>query len=226
MTVVLVHSLGADRSLWDPQLPALGAAHEVVAYDLGAPPASIADIGRDVLALAPGRFHVVGLSMGGQVAQWLALNAPGRVDRIVLACTGARIATPGYWDERIAAVRAGGLEQLVAASAERWFTAGFRARAPEAVARARARLLGTPPATYIACCAAIRDFDAREAVAAIRAPTLVLTGAADPVTPPADGRLLAERIPGARSVELDAAHLANIEAADAFNAAVLDFLGG
>src|SRR5262249_20435514 len=130
MKVVLLHSLGADATLWDPQRPVL---RDAFAYQLRAAPSSIEWIGRDVLAQVDGGFHVMGLSMGGQVAQWLALNAPDRVAHLVLACTGATIGTRDYWDERIAAVRAGGLEPLVEASAERWFTPGFRARAPEAV---------------------------------------------------------------------------------------------
>jgi 3-oxoadipate enol-lactonase len=82
----------------------------------------------------------------------------------------------------------------------------------------------TPAAGYVACCAAIRDMDQRDELAAIAAPTLVIVGTQDGATPPADGRLLAERIPGARLAELDASHLSNIEAAPAFNAALASFL--
>ncbi len=77
---------------------------------------------------------------------------------------------------------------------------------------------------YSACCAAIRDCDYREQVAAIRTPTLVISGAHDPATPPADGRFLAQQIPGARYAELNAAHLSNIEAQDRFNQEVVAFL--
>jgi 3-oxoadipate enol-lactonase len=226
-TLVLLHSLGADGSLWDPQRAALGARYRLVVPEVRTPPASIAAIGAAVLAQLDGRAHFMGLSMGGQVALWLALHAADRVDKIVLACTAAQIGTPAGWDERIALVRAGGVAPLAAdaAAALRWFTPGYLARAPEALAAARARLRATPPEVYAGCCAAIRDFDARADLGAVRAPTLVVVGRHDPSTPPADGRFMAERIPGARLVELDAAHLANVEAAAAFNAAVLDFLG-
>ena len=88
----------------------------------------------------------------------------------------------------------------------------------------KAMMERTPPAGYVACCAAVRDMDQRDEVAAIAAPTLVIVGTHDASTPPADGAFLAERIAGARLVELDAAHLSNIEAAPAFNAALASFL--
>jgi len=227
--LVLLHSLGSGPWLWEPQLGPWSARFEVLPHAVTAPPRAIDDIGRDLLALLDARgidrAHVCGLSMGGQVAQWLGLHAPARVERIVLACTGARIGSAANWDQRIAAARAGGLESIADAVVERWFTPAFRAREPEAVARARERLLLTPTELYVACCEAVRDWDARAEVAAIRAPTLVVAGAHDPITPPADGHFLAEQI-GAQLVLLDAAHLANIEAAGAFTAAVADFLGG
>jgi len=82
----------------------------------------------------------------------------------------------------------------------------------------------TPAAGYVACCAAVRDMDQRDEVDAIASPTLVIVGTRDGATPPADGRFLAERIPGARLAELDASHLSNIEAAPAFNATLASFL--
>jgi 3-oxoadipate enol-lactonase len=107
---------------------------------------------------------------------------------------------------------------------ERWFTPEFRAREPQAVEKVRRMLLETPPAGYAACCAAIRDQDQREAICAISLPTLLVAGARDPATPPEHSRLIASKIPGARMVELDTAHLSNIEASDRFTASVLEFL--
>jgi 3-oxoadipate enol-lactonase len=106
----------------------------------------------------------------------------------------------------------------------RWFTEGFRQRSPEVVGTFTAMVAACPPNGYAGCSAAIRDTDLREDVRKIAAPTLVITGAADPATPPSEGTFLAERIPRARRVELPTAHLSNVEAADAFTAAVLDFL--
>jgi 3-oxoadipate enol-lactonase len=108
---------------------------------------------------------------------------------------------------------------------ERWFTPAFRERAASAIEPVRRTLVATPPDGYVACCAAVRDMDQRDAIARIRAPTLVIAGAQDAATPPEDGRFLAEKIPGAKYVELEAAHLSNIEVVDGFTEAVVRFLG-
>jgi 3-oxoadipate enol-lactonase len=106
------------------------------------------------------------------------------------------------------------------------FTAAFQKQAPQAVERVRQVLLATPPEGYVACCAAVRDMDQRETVARVQAPTLVVAGTHEQATPPADGKFLAERISGARYVELSAGHLGNIEAEAHFTDAVLGFLTG
>jgi 3-oxoadipate enol-lactonase len=87
-------------------------------------------------------------------------------------------------------------------------------------------LLRTPPEGYAASCAAVRDADLRPVLSRIRAPTLVVAGARDEATPPLEAWFLADRIPGARLVELEAAHLSNVEAAEAFTAAVRAHLEG
>jgi len=92
------------------------------------------------------------------------------------------------------------------------------------VAATRAILLQSPAAGYVACCAAVRDMDQRHTISSIHMPTLVIGGASDPVTPPADGRFVASQINGAQYVELPAAHLSNVEAAESFNQAVERFL--
>ena len=109
---------------------------------------------------------------------------------------------------------------------DRWFTAPFRQGAPEAVAKVRAMLEATDPEGYVACCAAVRDMDLRDAIRGIRAPTLVIAGHHDLPTPPEHARLIADSVPGAPMVTLDAAHLSNVEAQAEFTRAVLDFLAG
>lgn len=93
-----------------------------------------------------------------------------------------------------------------------------------ALSQVRATLLNTPGDGYAACCAAVRDMDQRQDISRIRQPTLVIAGSQDLATPPEDGRFLAERIQGARYVEVNAAHLSNIEETERFTCAVLDFL--
>jgi 3-oxoadipate enol-lactonase len=158
------------------------------------------------------------------VGAWLGAHAGGRLDRLVLCNTGARIGDLATWNARIEAVRAQGVASITGPLMERWFTAGFRERSPGVVARTRAMVEATPREGYAACCEAVRDADLHADLPAIQAPTLVIAGGHDPSTTPAQGRELADSIRGAQYVELDAAHLSNIEAADAFTAAVLRFL--
>jgi len=142
----------------------------------------------------------------------------------VLANTTARIASPDAYNARIDTVHASGVAAVSDAVLARWFTPAFIAREPATLALMQAMLERTPAAGYAACCAAVRDMDQRDEVQAIAAATLVIVGTQDGATKPADGRFLAERIAGARLVELDAAHLSNIEAAPAFNATLASFL--
>ena len=235
-TLVLSNSLGADLEMWEPQLKALGADHCVVRYDTrghgesASPPGpyTIEMLGRDVLALLD---HVestqasfCGISMGGLTGMWLAINAPERITKLVLANTGAKIGSPEIWNARIAQVAKGGVASISDAVLDRWFTPEFKAAHPAAVAKAKVMMDRQPTDGYNALCAAVRDADLREAIDAIAAPTLVIVGAHDVPTPPASGEFIAKAIRGARLVTLPAAHISNIEAADAFTAAVSEFL--
>jgi 3-oxoadipate enol-lactonase len=234
--VVLSNSLGTDRGLWDEQIDALSRRYHVLRYDTrghGASDASpgdytLARLGRDVLSLMDhvgmARAHVGGVSIGGLTALWLGVHAPDRVRRLVLANTAARIGSAGAWADRMRRVEAEGLAGLADATMERWFTAGFRAARPRTVGRIRATLLGTSVAGYLGCCAALRDADLRADASQVRAASLVVTGTHDVATPPADGAFLARTIPGATLLELDAAHLSNIECAPAFTDAIVQFL--
>jgi 3-oxoadipate enol-lactonase len=185
-------------------------------------------LGRDVLALLDSlgldRVHFCGLSMGGMIGMWLGIHAADRLHRLVLSNTAACIGTKEGWNARIATVRKDGMKLVAAAVVERWYTAEFRASFPEKVARTQRMIENSPPEGYAACCAAIRDMDQRDAVGRIKAPTLVIYGESDPVTPASDAHFLAEQIRGATEVGLDAAHLSNIEQADAFTKAVSEFL--
>jgi 3-oxoadipate enol-lactonase len=236
--VLLSNSLGTALAMWDPQVPALAERYRVLRYDsrghgrsdAPAGPYDIARLGRDAVALLDGlgieRAAFCGLSKGGMVGQWLGVNAASRIDRLILASTSAHIGAPEVWAQRIATVRAQGIAAIVPGVIDRWFTQAFRERSPSTVESVAAMLRATDPEGYVACCAAVRDMDQRDAIAAIRAPTLVLYGRHDLVTPLEHAQAIAERIEGAALVELDAAHLANIEAESAFTAAVLGFLAG
>jgi pimeloyl-ACP methyl ester carboxylesterase len=147
-----------------------------------------------------------------------------RLHKLVLANTAAKIGVPDVWNARIELVLREGLDPVIPGTLERWFTPGFHAAHPEAIEATDAMLRGTNVPAYAACCAAIRDADFRSRLSAIAVPTLVLAGTHDPVTTPQDGRYLADNIPAANYIELNAAHLSNVEAAAAFNAKLLEFL--
>lgn len=237
--LVLSNSLGTDLHMWDAQIPAFTQHFQVLRYDtrghgaslVSAGPYSIEQLGRDVLALLDAlniaKASFCGLSMGGLIGQWLAINTPERIERLVLCNTAAKIGTPEVWNPRIDTVLSGGaqaMRDLRDASISRWFTADFAEAQPGKVEPIVAMLAQTSPEGYAANCAAVRDADFREQLGAIRAPTLVVCGSGDPVTTTEHGRFMQERIQGAELVEFHAAHLSNVQAGEAFSDKVLAFL--
>ena len=222
--LMLSNSLGTALGMWDDHLPALADHFRVLRYDqrghgrTPAPPGpyTITELGRDALELLDQlgleRVSFCGTSLGGMTGMWLAINAPERIDRLALCCTSAHLPPREMWTERAATVRAHGVEAVVDAQLERWFTPSLAERRPEAVERTRRVLLETPPEGYAGCCEAIASHDLRHELGSIRAPTLVLAADDDPATPPAHGRLIADAIDGARFVVLERArHLAVVE---------------
>jgi 3-oxoadipate enol-lactonase len=222
--------------MWDPQIPEASKNFRALRFDTRGEgktsvtpgPYSIEQLARDVIGLMDHlgieRAHFCGLSMGGMIGMWLARNAENRLQKAVLSNTAPKIGTPESWGARIDAIRRGGMATVAPGVTERWYTPAFRANSPETVARTQRMIEGMPLEGYVACCAAVRDFDAREIVGQIRVPILVITGNQDAATPAADGRSLAEKIPGARFVELNASHLSNIEASEQFTSELIRFL--
>lgn len=236
--LVMSNSLGTDLSMWEPQVKPFTQHFRLLRYDQrghgksDAPKATytMERLGRDVLALLDGlglkRVYFCGLSMGGMTGMWLGSNAGDRFEKLALCNTSGDTAHPELWEQRMETVRKSGMKAIAAASPERWFTKGFREREPATVARICAMVEATNPEGYLGCCAAIRDNHQHESLARVKTPTLVIAGAEDPATPPAAGKAVAERIKGAKYVELPAAHLSNIEVSDRFTSEVLGFLRG
>jgi 3-oxoadipate enol-lactonase len=235
--VLMVNSLGTDLRMWDSQVEALTLETRMLRYDSrghgrsDAPtgPYGLERLGRDALtlmdALGIERAHVCGLSLGGLVALWLAIYRPGRVDRLVLANTAARIGTAESWSARIAAVEAGGMAAIHDAVLARFLSAGFREREPGQTRQIGVMLLATPPGGYAGACAALRDADLRNMVSTIVAPTLVVGGELDEATPPAQAEdLHAAIVTSELMVIPEVAHLSNVEAPDIFNRRLVDFL--
>ena len=234
--LILSNSLGTDHGMWEPQVVPLAKHFRLVRYDrrghgrsaVTAPPYSMGQLGRDVLAIMDGlnikKANWCGLSMGGMVGQWLGANAPERFDRLILCNTSCFYADKDAWNDRITTVKKDGVAPLAAAVAGRWFTQGFIAREPAQVARLRKMVEETSVDGYLGCCAAIRDMDHREMLRKISAPTLIIAGKQDVATPVANGEFIRDNIPGAKMTVLDAAHISNVEQADKFTAEVLGFL--
>ncbi len=236
--LLLGGSLGTTLEMWEPQMAALEPIAQLVRFDLRghgrspvpAGPYGIDDLGSDVLRLMDDlqieRASYCGLSIGGMVGQWLAINAPDRLDRLILVCTGAFLPPADPWLERAAAVRAAGTTEVIAdAVVGRWFTEPFAGTHPDIVDRHRAMIAATDPGGYAACLAAIATMDLRAGLPSVTTPTLVLSAAQDSSIAPSHGRLIADAIRGSRYELLDpAAHLATVERADAVNDLIADFL--
>jgi 3-oxoadipate enol-lactonase/4-carboxymuconolactone decarboxylase len=235
--LVLAHSLGTDHGMWDPQMPALLTRFRILRLDLrghgaSAAPAgdyTIAQLGCDVLAAVDAcgydQFSYCGLSLGGMIGQWLGFHAGGRLQRLVLANTSPRVADPSLFETRRRTVLEHGMRAIEDAVMQRFFSARTLASANPVAESIRAVLLTTAPTGYAGCCAAIRDMDHRPLLADIKAPVLVIGGDDDASTPwIGHGQVLAQGIPGARSVKLAGAHLSNVERPSSFTSALFDFL--
>jgi 3-oxoadipate enol-lactonase len=238
--LLLGGSLGTTLEMWAPQVPQLSATHRVICFEHrghgGSPvptgPYTIDQLGADVVTMLD-RLHLprvsyCGLSIGGMVGQWLAINAPERIDRLILLCTAPHLPPAVAWHERAAAVREAGTPEVVAdAVIGRWFTPAYAESHPDIVARYRAMIAGIDPEGYAGCCEAIAGMDLRAGLSGITAPTLVLAGRQDPSIPAEHGEAIAAAVPGARFEVLDpGAHLASVERADAVTALIAEHLTG
>ena len=235
--MVFANSLGTDLRVWDALLPHFAGRFRLVRYDkrghglsdLGGDPFSIALLADDLAALLDGlgveRAVVVGLSIGGLIAQRLAATRPDLVRALVLMDTAHKVGTAEMWQARIDAVEAGGIASIADAILERWFAAGFRRRRADELAGWRNMLVRTPKEGYVGCCAAIRDADLTASTRALRVPTLCLVGEEDGATPPALVRELAGLIEGAGFVTVpEAGHLPCVERPAPVAAAMDDFI--
>lgn len=203
--LALSNSIGTTLHMWDAQLPALTRHFRVLRYDArghgasSVPPGpyTLARLGEDVLelldALEVRRAHFLGLSLGGIVGQWLALHAPQRIERLVLANTSAWLGPAAQWDERIAAVlQAEDMSDTAAGFLGNWFPPALLERAEPVVERFRAMLMATNRHGLAGSFAAVRDTDLRAQLARIERPTLVIAGAYDTVTAASHGELIVD----------------------------------
>ena len=240
-TIVLSHSLGSSLVMWGPQMESLRTHFRVLRYDTRghggtenpAGPYNLEMLGEDAIALLDAlkiqRVHFVGLSMGGMIGQYLGLSHPTRLRSLVLCSTAAALPPEAQplWDERIETARTKGLQALVDATLERWFTSAYLQKNPPMLGIIRRQFLETPPEGFIGCCEAIRRLNYLSRLPEINTPSSILVGEEDPGTPVSASQAIQEKIPGSKLVILSAAkHLANIEKAEAFNSTLMSFLRG
>ncbi|HEY2221573.1 3-oxoadipate enol-lactonase [Actinomycetospora sp.] len=237
--LVLLCSLGSTGGMWAPQREELADRMRVITMDTrghgGSPvpdgPYTVDELAGDVLDtlddLGVARAGFAGVSLGGAMSQAIALRAPDRVTSLALVCTSARFGDPEPWQDRAATVRAGGSEAVADAVVARWFTDDMNDTAPSTIRTMRSMIAATPAEGYAACCEAIAGWDSRAELGRIAAPTLVISGAEDPATPPEHGELLAAGIPGARfEVVADAAHLASYQRPEIVTALLAEHVKG
>jgi 3-oxoadipate enol-lactonase len=232
--VCMTHSLASDGGMWAEQMPPLlSAGFRVLSIDMrghggsGSVPGdySMSDLAADVAvvldALSIGRVHFIGLSIGGMLGQAFALEHGKRLlsamwcDTLPSTPAGA----DDVWQQRVDTVRgANSLAPLADPTIERWLTVGFKARNPGRYKQIRDTIIGTTPAGYLGCVAAIRNFDFIARLPSVKLPVLVVCGSDDAGTPPDANRRIASLVPGARYEEMaNARHFPNVEHPDTFN---------
>ncbi|MCB2116829.1 MAG: 3-oxoadipate enol-lactonase [Rhodobacteraceae bacterium] len=233
--VVFANSLGTDFRLWDKVMALMPKGLRLIRYDkrghgLSSCPegaysmgALVRDAERLLDTLGVKDCVFVGLSIGGMIAQGLAVKRLDLVRAMVLSNTAAKIATPAIWSDRIAAVRSGGIEAIADATMERWFSKPFRETAE--VKGWRAMMVRQPVEGYIGCCAAISGTDFYTPTSGLSLPTLAIAGTEDGSTPPDLVRETAELIKGARfELIRGAGHLPCVEKPAEYAALLRSFL--
>ncbi len=235
--LVLSNSIGANLGMWDEFVVHGADRFRIIRYDtrghgksqIKDEPISIETLGRDILrimdALQVQKATLCGLSLGGLTAQWLGVNFPARFDGIVVANTAANFPPASMWQDRAKTVRESGMEPLVAATLDRWFTKSFQDANPKRMAEIATMISSTSAIGYARCCEVLASTDMSPALGKLSLPTLVLCGEHDPSTTIYRGEELVGAIPNAEMVVLKAAHISAIEAAGDFADSVAQFIG-
>jgi len=239
--VVFSNSLGCTLEMWDGQVAALAAGNRVLRYDTRGHGRSGSTPGPYDLELLAGdllgildvlgveRCTLVGLSLGGMIAQHAALARPSRFTGLALADTTSHYGrgVADFWAARAATALSQGLDSIAHSTPSRWFTPTLVARDPGLVARYQDMLRSTDPEGYAGCCAAIPRIDTTGCLPSLEMPVSVIVGEQDPSTTVDHARRIHEAI--ARSglhVIPEAAHLSNVEQPQRFTRILLDLLRG
>jgi 3-oxoadipate enol-lactonase len=237
--VVFSNSLGCSLEMWDAQVEELRGSHRILRYDTrghgGTPatpgPYSLDMLAADLLAImdAAGirECALVGLSMGGMIAQHAALARPHAFTQLALADTTSHYGDDShdFWRTRAHTARTQGLAPIAETTPRRWFTFGFGERHPDIVARYQEMLRSADPEGYAGCCEAIPHIDTTSRLPRLRMPVTVIVGEHDPSTTVDHARRIHAAIPQA-TLQLidDAAHLSNVEQPQQFTQALRTLL--
>lgn len=239
--VCMTHSLASDGGMWAEQVPPLLAAgFRVLRVDMrghgGSDPVGgdytmsqlAGDVAKVLDALGVGKVHYIGLSIGGMLGQAFALEHGSKLLSAMWCDTlpSSPVGAAQVWAERMATVRAANsLAPIADGTVERWFTDAFKPRNPGRWKQIRDTVVGTTPAGYLGCSAGIQNFDFISRLPTLRLPVLVVCGADDAGTPPAENRRLAGLVQGARYEEIaNARHFPNVEHPDTFNRIMMSWL--
>ena len=239
-TIVLAHALGCDLAMWDEVAEQLARGFTVLRYDMrghgasdkAAAPVSIEDLADDAAGLIDrepsGEVHFVGLSMGGMVAQQIAVRHPELVNSIVIANSSSRYdeTARGMWRSRIETAANLGMGAIADAVMPRWFTRAWRDDAShnERLMQLRRVVETMDPKSYAACCEAVARIDFFATNPLIGCPALVIAGSPAEATPVEMSRAICNAISGAELATLTAAHLSAVECPAEFAALVAGFI--
>lgn len=238
--IIFVHPVGLDLTYWGGQFEALNGAYDLIAYDLpgnGSSPGSPADwtfdataatLARVVASTGENRVHVVGISIGGMIAQTFALAYPEAMKSLVLIGTAATFADDerGRAHERAATVRHYGMADVLQTTIERWFTPATREQRPDIIDRVRKTMLADNPAIVAAMWDMIADLDLVDRLGEIACPTLIMTGEMDSICSPDIAQSLRDGIPGSQmTIVPQAAHMCILEQPGFIKERLADFLG-
>ncbi|MFP4452226.1 MAG: 3-oxoadipate enol-lactonase [Desulfobacterales bacterium] len=238
--VVCSHCLAGNINIWDSQMDVLKEDYSILRYDIrghGGTSAPEGDYTMEMLAddalglmdeLEIEKAHFMGISMGGMIGQTLALAHPERISSLILCDTACSIPEESLplWDERIVTAKQKGMAALADGTMERWLSSEFQEKYPEVTEKISNIILNTPVNGFAGCCRAISRFDVKDRLPQLSLPVLIMVGENDPGTPVESSRQIQKQISGSRLEVLPGAfHLSNVEASEAFNNVMLDFLG-
>lgn len=236
--LVFSNSLGSDMGMWDELIPDLLPYFRVLQYDTRGHGGSevpngeytIAQLSEDVINLLDDlkidKVYFCGLSMGGLIGQWLGIHRPERLHKLIISNTDAKIGSDERWNDRIQTISNEGMETIVEATLEKWFTDAFRKENPTRVNKTKEVFLANDPKGYCGCCAAIRDADFKQDIKSISVDTLVITGDEDEVTNVAAAEKMQEIIPNAQLKVFHTRHLSSTELPNEYAQTLIDFIVG